>query len=169
MRTDQFNVMLIASVAGWVAAQLLKTIIYVITNKKFNAERIIGAGGMPSSHSATVCALAITTSRICGITSPEFALSMVLGLVVMYDACGVRRAAGLHAREINRMRKILDKLDDETIERLDEEVDIEIDSSEENSGVTKELKEFLGHTPFQVLCGALLGIIIGMVFPIVVV
>ncbi len=169
MRTDQFNVMLIASIAGWVAAQLLKTIIYVITNKKFNAERIIGAGGMPSSHSATVCALAITTSRICGITSPEFALSMVLGLVVMYDACGVRRAAGLHAREINRMRKILDKLDDETIERLDEEVDIEIDSSEENSGVTKELKEFLGHTPFQVLCGALLGIIIGMVFPIVVV
>lgn len=168
MRTDQFNVMLIAAIVGWLSAQLLKTIIYVITNKKFNAERIIGAGGMPSSHSATVCALAITTSRICGITSPEFALAMVLGLVVMYDACGVRRAAGLHAREINRMRKILDKLDDETIERLDEEVDIEIDSDDENI-VNKELKEFLGHTPFQVLCGALLGIIIGMVFPIVVV
>ena len=169
MRTDQFNVMLIAAIAGWVSAQLLKTIIYVITNKKFNAERILGAGGMPSSHSATVCALAITTSRICGITSPEFALAMVLGLVVMYDACGVRRAAGMHAREINRLRKIVDKLDDETVERLDEEIDIEIDANEENETVNKELKEFLGHTPFQVLCGALLGIIIGMAFPIVIV
>ncbi len=168
MRTDQFNVMLIAALAGWVSAQLLKTIIYVITNKKFSAERIIGAGGMPSSHSATVCALAMTASRIYGITSSEFALSMVLALVVMYDACGVRRAAGLHAREINRMRKILDKIDDETIERLDEEIDIEI-GSEESNGVNKELKEFLGHTPFQVLCGALLGIIIGMVFPIIIV
>ena len=66
------------------------------------------------------------------------------------------------------MRKILDKLDDETIERLDEEIDIELDS-DENNGVTKELKEFLGHTPFQVLCGALLGIIIGMILPIVIV
>ena len=168
MRTDQFNVMLIAALLGWLSAQVLKTIIHVITTKKFNAERIWGAGGMPSSHSATVCALAITTSRICGISSPEFALSMVLGLVVMYDACGVRRAAGLHAREINRLRKIVDKLDDETIERLDEEIDIEMDS-DDNDKVSKELKEFLGHTPFQVLCGALLGIIIGMVFPIVVV
>ena len=168
MRTDQFNVMLIAAILGWVSAQLLKTIIHVITTKKFSAERIFGAGGMPSSHSATVCALAITASRIYGITSSEFALTMVLALVVIYVACGVRRAAGLHAREINRMRKILDKLDDETIERLDEEIDIELDSGE-NDGVTKDLKEFLGHTPFQVLCGALLGIIIGMVFPIVIV
>ena len=79
MRTDQFNVMLIVAILGWVSAQLLKTIIHVITTKKFSAERIFGAGGMPSSHSATVCALAITASRIYGITSPEFALSMVLG------------------------------------------------------------------------------------------
>jgi len=167
MRTDQFNVMLIAALVGWLAAQILKTIIHVITTKKFSAERIWGAGGMPSSHSATVCALVITTSRICGITSPEFALAMVFSLVVMYDACGVRRAAGLHAREINRLRKIVDKLDDEIVERLDEEIDIEMNDDDDN--VSKELKEFLGHTPFQVLCGALLGIIIGMVFPIVVV
>lgn len=167
MRTDQFNIMLIAAVAAWVAAQVLKTIIFVINNKKFDPERIVGAGGMPSSHSATVCALAITTSRICGITSPEFALAMVFALVVMYDACGVRRAAGLHAREINRLRKVVDKLDDETIERLDEEVDIEISEAEPEN--TNDLKEFLGHTPFQVLCGALLGILIGMCFPIVIV
>lgn len=167
MRTDQFNVILIVALLGWLSAQILKTIIHVITTKKFSVERIWGAGGMPSSHSATVCALAISTSRICGITSPEFALSMVLSLVVMYDACGVRRAAGLHAHEINRLRKIVDKLDDETIERLDEEIDIEMNA--DNSNVSKELKEFLGHTPFQVLCGALLGIIIGMAFPIIVV
>lgn len=167
MRTDQFNVMLIAAVVGWVAAQLLKTLFFILKYKKFDPERIIGAGGMPSSHSSTVCALAITTSRICGITSPEFALSMVFALVVMYDACGVRRAAGLHAREINRLRKVVDKLDDETIERLDEEIDLEISAAEsENSN---DLKEFLGHTPFQVLCGALLGILIGMAFPIVIV
>ncbi len=164
MRTDQVNVMLIAAIVGWVSAQILKTIFNLIETKKFDPERIIGAGGMPSSHSSTVCALAVTASKVCGVNSPEFALSMILALVVMYDACGVRRAAGLHAREINRLRRIVDKLDDEIVERLDEEIDLEIDEEEKNSTATKELKEFLGHTPFQVMCGALLGIIIGMIF-----
>ena len=164
MRTDQFNVMLIAAIIGCVSAQIIKTIIHLIETKKFNPERILGAGGMPSSHSATVCALSVTASKVCGINSPEFALAMILALVVMYDACGVRRAAGLHAREINRLRRIVDKLDDEIVERLDEEIDLEID--EEESKTTRELKEFLGHTPFQVLCGALLGIIIGMIFTV---
>lgn len=166
MRTDQFNVMLFAAIIGWGAAQIIKTIIHLIETKKFDPERIFGAGGMPSSHSATVCALTVTASKVCGVNSPEFALSMVLALIVMYDACGVRRAAGLHAREINRLRKIVDKLDDEIVERLDEEIDIEID--EEEKKPTNDLKEFLGHTPFQVLCGALLGIIIGMIFCLVV-
>lgn len=164
MRTDQVNVMLVAAIVGWVSAQILKTIFNLIETKKFDPERIIGAGGMPSSHSATVCALAVTASKVCGINSPEFALSMILALVVMYDACGVRRAAGLHAREINRLRKIVDMLDDDVVERLDEEIDIEIDEEEKNNANRKELKEFLGHTPFQVMCGALLGIIIGMAF-----
>lgn len=161
MRTDQFNVVLIAAVLSWAIAQLLKTISYAIKYKTFNPERIMGSGGMPSSHSSMVSALAITTLRVCGINSTQFALAMALALVVMYDACGVRRASGLHAHEINRLRKIVEKLDDETIERLDEEIDLE---QEENDD--KELKELLGHTPFQVICGALLGILIGMVIPI---
>lgn len=164
MRTDQFNVMLVAAIIGWVSAQIIKTIIHVIETKKFDPERILGAGGMPSSHSATVCALSVTASKVCGVNSPEFALAMILALVVMYDACGVRRAAGMHAREINRLRRIVEKLDDETVERLDEEIDLEI--NEEENKVTRDLKEFLGHTPFQVLCGALLGIIIGMIFTV---
>lgn len=162
MRTDQVNVMLVAAVVGWVSAQILKTIFNLIETKKFDFERLIGAGGMPSSHSATVCALAVTASKVCGVNSPEFALAMILALVVMYDACGVRRAAGLHAREINRLSKIVDLLDDEIVEQLDEEIDLEIVEEEKNN--KKELKEFLGHTPFQVMCGALLGIIIGLAF-----
>lgn len=167
MRTDEINVMLIAAVVGWVAAQVIKTFLYFIETKKFNGERLFGAGGMPSSHSATVCALTVTASRVCGINSPEFALCMVFALVVMYDACGVRRAAGLHAREINRLRRIVDKLDDELLDHLEEEIDIEIDEEETKSH--RDLKEFLGHTPFQVMCGALLGIIIGLIFNLLII
>ena len=147
---------------SWLIAQILKTIFYTVKNRSFNIERIWGAGGMPSSHSAFVCSLAIATCRTEGINSTQFALAMSLALIVMYDACGVRREAGQHAREINRLRKIVDKLDDELVEALDEEVDIE----SEETPLEKDLKEFLGHTPFQVLCGALLGIIVGMAFPL---
>lgn len=168
MRTDQFNVVLIAAAAAWLAAQIIKTILFVAKNRKFNAERIIGAGGMPSSHSAFVCALAMMTARVCGVTKTEFALAMALALVVMYDACGVRRAAGQQAREINRLRKIVDQLDDEVIEKINDELDEQEDSeANEEQKELKELKELLGHTPFQVICGALLGIIIGMALPIV--
>ena len=118
---------------------------------------------MPSSHSAFVCALAMTTCRVCGVNSVEASLAISFAFIVMYDACGVRREAGQHAREINRLRKIVDKLDDEIVEKLDEEVDIE---SEDGNEELKDLKEFLGHTPIQVLCGALLGILIGFVFPV---
>ena len=158
------NIVLAAAASSWLAAQILKTIIYAVMYRTFRLERIWGAGGMPSSHSAFVCALAVTTSRVHGIASTEAALAMSLAFIVMYDACGVRREAGQHAREINRLRKIVEKLDDETVEKLDEEVDIESETGD--SDADKELKEFLGHTPIQVICGALLGIIIGLVFPI---
>ncbi|MBR5088320.1 MAG: divergent PAP2 family protein [Ruminiclostridium sp.] len=158
------NVVLFAAAVGWLTAQVLKTLIYFIKNKTLRIERIWGAGGMPSSHSAFVCALAMTTCRVCGVNSVEASLAMSFAFIVMYDACGVRREAGQHAREINRLRKIVDKLDDELVEKLDEEVDIEAENSETEE--LKDLKEFLGHTPFQVLCGALLGILIGFVFPI---
>lgn len=162
--TKYVNVVLFAAAVSWLAAQVLKTIIYAIKYRTFRLERIWGAGGMPSSHSAFVCALAMTTCRVCGVNSVEASLAISFAFIVMYDAAGVRREAGQHAREINRLRRIVDKLDDEIIEKLDEEVDIE--SEENENEELKDLKEFLGHTPIQVMCGALLGILIGFVFPI---
>lgn len=162
--TKYVNVVLLAAAVSWLAAQVLKTVIYAVKYRTFRLERIWGAGGMPSSHSAFVCALAMSTCRVCGVNSVEASLAISFAFIVMYDACGVRREAGQHAREINRLRKIVDKLDDEIVEKLDEEVDIETDENENEE--LKDLKEFLGHTPIQVLCGALLGILIGFVFPI---
>lgn len=162
--SEYINVVLLVAAISWFSAQVLKTIIYAIKYRTFNPERIWGAGGMPSSHSAFVCSLAIATCRVNGVLSTEFALAMSFAFIVMYDACGVRREAGQHAREINRLRRIVDKLDDEIVEKLDEEVDIESDTDEDEE--LKDLKEFLGHTPIQVMCGALLGIIIGIAFPI---
>ena len=158
---EYINVVLLVSLLSWISAQLIKVIIHAIKYKSFNPERLFGAGGMPSSHSSTVCALAISISRIEGFMSTEFALAMVLALVVMYDATGVRRAAGIHAKQINRLRHIVDQLDDQMLDEIDEKLDEEEDPED-----TKELKEFLGHTPLEVLCGALLGIIIAMAFPI---
>ncbi len=163
--SEYVNVVLLAAVCSWLVAQLLKTVSYAVKYHTFRIERIWGAGGMPSSHSAFVCALAVTTCRVSGSNSVEAALALSFAFIVMYDACGVRRAAGQHAHEINRLRKVVDKLDDEIIEKIDEEVDIEVDETENESEI-KELKELLGHTPLQVMCGALLGILIGMVFPV---
>ncbi len=160
--SDLINIVLLAGASAWFAAQLLKLIIYAIMNHTLRIERIWGAGGMPSSHSAFVCSLALVTCRVHGFTSTEAALAMSLAFIVMYDACGVRQEAGRHAKEINRLRRVVDKLDDEIVEKLDEEVDIEADENEPD----KELKEFLGHTPIQVICGALLGILIGILFPV---
>ena len=112
MRTDQINVILLIALISWGTAQILKTLIHFIKTKNFKAERLTGAGGMPSAHSATVCATAITTCRVCGICSPEFALAMILAMVVMYDAMGVRRSAGLQAKEINRLRRVVNELDE---------------------------------------------------------
>jgi acid phosphatase family membrane protein YuiD len=140
-------------------------VIYAIKNHVLRIERLWGAGGMPSSHSSFVCALAIMTCRIEGLNSVEASLAMCFAFIVMYDACGVRREAGQHAREINRLRRIVERFDIEIVEKVDEEIDME--SEEPAAGDNgKELKEFVGHTPLQVMCGAMLGILIGLVFPI---
>ena len=169
MRTDEFNVVLIVAVTSWFLAQIIKTIVHLIKTKRFCAERLTGAGGMPSAHSACVCSMAIATCRVCGICSAEFAVSMVLALVVMYDATGVRRSAGLHAKEINRLRRIVNELDEEFMDKFDDKVEEYTDHNDDNTEEMRDLKEFLGHTPLEVLCGALLGILIAMAFPIVVV
>lgn len=147
---------------SWAVAQLIKAILYAVKYKTFKLERLFGSGGMPSSHSSTVCALVITIYRMEGFSSATFGLAMMLAIITMYDATGVRRAAGIHAKQINRLRHIVDELDEEILDKIEEKVDEDDEYDPED---TKELKEFLGHTPLEVIFGALLGILIGIVFP----
>ena len=144
------NRVLCSSVLSWFIAQMIKTLLVFITTKKFVPERIFGPGGMPSAHSASVTALSISTCRVCGIHSVQFALAFVFAAVVMYDATSVRRQAGEHAKAIN---KVVDKVD--KMEEDDDVLNI------------NQLKEVLGHTPLEVLAGALLGILIAMLIPVV--
>lgn len=143
-----YNYVLLSAIIAWVAAQAIKTVLHLIKSKTFDPERLFGAGGMPSSHSALVCAATIAVSHKSGVQSTEFAIMFLVALIVMYDAMGVRRAAGLHAREINKMNRM-----------------IEEQSEEPEAEPYTELKEFLGHTPFQVLGGALLGIMVALIVP----
>ena len=140
------NYVLTVALISWLSAQVLKTLLTFIKQKKLNLERMVGAGGMPSAHTATVVSLVIAISRApgCGLSSPEFAVAFVLAAVVMYDAMGVRRAAGEQAKVIIQNS----------------------DDNEDNNIEGKPLKEFLGHTPLEVLGGALLGILIAMIIPV---
>lgn len=156
MKEISYNYVLTAAVISWCAAQVIKTILNLIQTKKFHAERLFGAGGMPSSHSALVCSATVAMCRECGVGSPEFAIMFIVAMIVMYDAMGVRRSAGLHAREINRINRIFAG---EGIKTEDES------GKSEKVKKKKELKEYLGHTPFEVLGGALLGILISMIVP----
>ena len=135
------NLILGLAVVAWFVAQVLKFVINLVIHKRLDIELLLSSGGMPSSHSSFVCAAATTIGHLEGFGSSLFALSVVLALVVMYDACNVRRAAGEQARILNYI----------------------VEHWEEISPamVGKELKELLGHTPMQVLMGALLGIVIG--------
>lgn len=155
-----YNYVLFAAVLSWCAAQLIKTIIYFLIKKEFNSERLFGAGGFPSSHSATVCAATIAMARKVGPASPEFAIIFILALIVMYDAMGVRRAAGMHAKAINKMNR--DFFDKNLFEEKSTEIEIENEKENDDKICNKELKEFLGHTPFEVVGGALLGILIAL-------
>ena len=142
------NQVLISSVIGWTVAQVLKTIIDCALNKSFNAERLTGSGGMPSSHSATVCALTMSAALCYGLGSFEFAVSFVVAMVVMYDAVGVRRETGKQAKLLNWMMT---------------ENPFKLKLNELNAEIVQEtLKEYVGHTPLQVVAGAILGIIIAL-------
>ena len=153
------NGVLIAAISAWAVAQIIKTIITCITTKRFDITRMVSSGGMPSAHSATVCALTIAVSRAEGVSSPIFALSIIFAIIVMYDAMGVRRAAGEHARVINEMRRVdPQNMEDTAALSL-------LDEDGENYG-EKELKEFIGHKPLEVMVGALLGILTAMIVPV---
>ncbi len=138
------NKILISAIAGWGFAQILKTLIHMLFTKKFVAERLVGSGGMPSSHSATVCALASATCMEYGASSFQFTISLILAIIVMYDAMGVRRETGIQARVLNEMMDVF--------------ADMGSDMSPQD-----KLKEFIGHTPLQVLMGAILGVIIAVI------
>lgn len=157
-----YNPIISVGLISWLTAQILKTIHYSVKYKSFNPERITGAGGMPSSHSSLVVSVMIYTLRLKGFDSSEFAFAVLLAGIVIYDAMSVRYNAGLHAKELNKLRKIVDELDDEITALGGNDEDSDIDEIVNQ----KELKEFLGHTPIEVLAGSLLGIIISMAFPL---
>ena len=133
------NQVLICAVVGWTVAQVLKTLIDLYLNRSFNPERLFGSGGMPSSHSATVCALTTASGIKYGAGSFEFAVSFVLSMIVMYDAMNVRMETGKQAKLLNRVFF-------ENILELDGVL------------LQERLKEYVGHTPVQVVAGAVLGI-----------
>ena len=126
----------------WFGIQVFKVIYDLITTKKFNFKRIMGAGGMPSSHSAVVVGLATLTGTYEGVNTPIFAVALIFSFIVMYDAAGVRRAAGKQAKLLNQ-----------------------IVETPGLSGiqVSEKLVEVLGHTPIQVIVGAIIGVIAGLI------
>lgn len=136
------NLILDLSISAWFVAQVIKVLLELRFRGKSSWDTMFGSGGMPSSHSAFVCALAVSTGVLYGIQSPLFAITAGLAAIVMYDAFNVRRAAGEHAKHLNQILAKHGK------------------AVTEERGV-KRLKESLGHTPFQVLMGALLGSGIG--------
>lgn len=135
------NLILNLAVLAWAVAQLIKIFVTRVVDGYWNWEHILSSGGMPSSHSAAVCACAASTGYLYGLSSPIFAVATVMSVVVMYDAANVRRETGKQAVILNYM-----------MEHWTEGKPVEFD---------KALKELVGHTPVQVLMGALLGIGIG--------
>ena len=126
----------------WFGIQLFKVIYDLVTTKKFNFKRILGAGGMPSSHSAIVVSLTTLIGKYEGVDSAIFAVSLIVAFVVMYDACGVRRSAGKQAHILNKI------IETPNLTRVE---------------VSDRLVEALGHSPKEVIVGALIGLIAGLI------
>lgn len=135
------NRVLLISGFSWAAAQVIKVIVELICNRALNIRRIMSSGGMPSSHSATVCACACAAGLECGFTSATFGIACVLAFIVMYDAANVRRETGQQSKILNYM-----------MENWAEKPDL----------FARQLKELIGHTPLQVFVGAVLGVVIAV-------
>lgn len=135
------NRVLVAAVLAWFIGQFLKFPLEYLLNKQWNWGIILSAGGLPSSHSALVTAVTLSIGLQEGFNSPLFALAAAVGMIVIYDAAGVRRQAGIHAERINEIMKTF---------------------FEQRQFPEDELKEVLGHTPFEVISGILLGILISL-------
>ena len=145
MKTILGNPILVASFIAWAVAQLSKTIYDLFRYRQLRLSRLVSAGGMPSSHSALVSSLATATGRITGIDSAAFAISLVLAVIVMYDAAGVRRAVSIQARILNQM--------------IDE-------AFQGKPFAEKRLRELIGHTPTQVIVGAIVGVGVALIVTI---
>ncbi len=135
------NQILDLSLWAWFIAQLIKLVIEMVVHRSFDITKMWSSGGMPSSHSAFVCSSVSSIGLVEGTDSPLFALASIFALVVMYDACHVRRAAGEQAKVLNILKKSWEDLSPKFVEI--------------------ELKELLGHTPLQVMAGAVLGLATG--------
>ena len=133
------NPFLITSTSSWLIAQVVKTVIHAIVNKKLDMTRLFGDGGMPSGHSATVTSLATFSALVYGTGSFQFAVCAILAIIVCHDATGIRLETGKQALLLNELIKAFEVL---TTEKLPE----------------VKLKEFVGHTPIQVLAGIIVGI-----------
>lgn len=134
------NRVLWACVISWATAQGAKVLLCRLIEKKWDWKRFFGLGGMPSSHSSVMCTVTVAAGIMRGFGSLEFVMMLVIALVVMTDASGVRREAGQHARILNKILQ---------------------DMKENDNAITYDtLKELLGHSPFEVLVGALLGVLV---------
>jgi len=133
------NPFLITAVSSWFVAQVLKTVIHAIVNRKIDIYRLFGDGGMPSGHSATVSSVAVLAAIVYGTASFQFAISAVLAIIVCHDAMGVRRETGKQAIVINEMVRAFEVLTSKDLPEV-------------------KLKEFVGHTPVQVIAGIITGV-----------
>lgn len=138
------NQILLTGLIAWGCSQAAKLIIHLIIHKQLVWERLMGDGGMPSSHSATVTSVAVATGLQCGWSSPVFAVALIMALVVMHDAMGVRQETGKQAKVLNSMMEIFESLG-------------RGDLTPEES-----LKEFVGHTRRQVFVGSAFGAVIAL-------
>jgi len=132
------NKIIIIAFITWVVNQSLKLMVFYITEKKWDIKRFVGAGGMPSTHSALSVCVAVTIGLKEGWDSPLFALAIVIAFIIMADAAGVRRETGEQAKVLNK---------------------IILEFFEERKIRDKNLKELVGHTPFEVIVGAFIGIV----------
>ena len=132
------NPFLLVSLSSWFVAQLLKVLIHAALHKEWSLERLFGDGGMPSGHSATVASLATFSALSCGTSSFQFAVTTILAIIVCHDAMGVRLETGKQAVVINEI--VASLLDTQKLPEV-------------------RLKEFVGHTPIQVITGILIGIL----------
>ena len=142
------NLVLDLSILAWFLAQLIKTVANLVVNRNLDLKRMVGSGDMPSSHSSFICAATASIGQIYGWQAPLFSLAAVVALVVMYDACNVRRAAGEQAKVLNYVMAHWKEMPGELKPK-------------------KKLNEHLGHTLPQVLMGALLGTAIGITGPMI--